>query len=122
MILIADRHASNTPEVLKEQEKAFKDVGEAYEVLSDSKKRFRYDQGQDLMDAGGSSGGGYYDPYDANQIFNMFFSTGSMGGGGMGGHPGHGHSRTGHAGGARYYSSNARGGGGGGGCSFNSQR
>jgi DnaJ family protein C protein 7 len=82
IILIADRHASNTTEVQREQEKAFKDVGEAYEVLSDSKKRFRYDNEQDLKVIGG-----FYDPYEANKMFNMFFSSevrrpaGGMGGG-----------------------------------------
>jgi len=99
-----DRHAGAPEAVQKEQEKNFKDVGEAYEVLSDQKRRFRYDQGHDLMEQGNSSGGSYYDPYDTNQLFNMFFSSS---GAGMG-HPG---GQGGRGTGARYYSSGGRGGG-----------
>jgi len=106
-----DRHSTATEAIQKEQEKNFKDVGEAYEVLSDQKKRFRYDQGHDLMETGHSGGGGYYDPYDANQLFNMFFSSG--GGAGMG-HPGHSHGRGGGGQRGGYYQA----GGGRGGCGF----
>lgn len=58
----------------------FKDIGEAYAVLSDETKRQRYDSGVDIedLDHGGGFGGGHGDPSD---IFNMFFG----GGGGMGG-------------------------------------
>jgi len=91
-----DRHASATDEVKKEQERLFKDLGEAYEVLSDSKKRFRYDQGVDLMDEGGFGGGGYADP--SNDFINVFFGNGGIpsfrpgqgaGGGGRGPHQFH---------------------------------
>ena len=41
----------------KEEEKKFKEVGEAFSVLSDAKKKSRYDGGQDLDDDGMNMGG-----------------------------------------------------------------
>lgn len=72
-----DRHASAPEAVQREQEKLFKDLGEAYEVLSDSKKRFRYDQGVDLMDD--NPGGGYASYHDPSADFlNVFFANGGI--------------------------------------------
>ena len=54
-----DRHSHDSVEVQKEEEKKFKEVGEAYAVLSDQKKRSRYDNGHDLEDLDGGGFGRY---------------------------------------------------------------
>merc|ERR1712038_1345417 len=93
MVHHPDRHSSASDDEKKEHETKFKEVGEAYAILSDEKKRRMYDNGQDLDDGGGH---GFHD-VDPNSIFQAFFGGGMGGMGGMGGQhfqfsgaPGHG--------------------------------
>ncbi len=74
---------AHDPEAKEKAEKMFKDIAEAYGVLSDKDKRRRYDMGQDLdgPDMGDFAGGAGLNPFD---IFRAFFSDGGMGGMGAG--------------------------------------
>ena len=71
----------------KEAEDKFKELSQAYEVLSDPKKRSTYDQfGHDAFTRSGRSNagggmGGFHDPFD---IFSQVFGGGGGGGGGGG--------------------------------------
>ncbi|CAB3385293.1 Hypothetical predicted protein [Cloeon dipterum] len=64
-----DRHANTSDVEKKEHERLFKDVGEAYAVLMDAKKRGRYDNGHDLDDEFDGHG---FNPMDAANLFSQF--------------------------------------------------
>lgn len=77
-----DKH-SQDDKSRKIAETKFKEIAEAYSVLSDPKKRQRYEQGFDPNDQAGGMG-----DFDPSSIFQMFFGGGgSPFGGGGGGDP-----------------------------------
>ena len=55
----ADKNSSMDLQEGVDSEAKFKEIGEAYSVLSDPEKRAQYDQGVDLQDMGGGGGGGF---------------------------------------------------------------
>ncbi|XP_014476717.1 PREDICTED: dnaJ homolog subfamily C member 7 [Dinoponera quadriceps] len=72
MVHHPDRHVNATEGEKKEQEKKFKEVGEAYGILSDPKKRSRYDRGHDIDDNEG------FQDIDPNAMFHSFFQQGNF--------------------------------------------
>lgn len=75
-----DKH-NESEEQTQLAERMFKDINEAYTILSDPKKKEMYDSGVDPNDpnAGFNMGGGFSGG-DASEIFKMFFQGGDLGG------------------------------------------
>ena len=63
----------------------FKDIGEAYAVLSDPQKRKMYDEGADIEEINSGGGAGGMHGMNPNDIFQMFMAGGMGGMGGRGG-------------------------------------
>jgi len=75
-----DRHSNATPEEKKEHETKFKELGEAYAILSDKNKKMRYDNGHDIEDILSGSAGRQTTAdfgFDPNEIFASFFGGGA---------------------------------------------
>ena len=72
----------------KEAEKKFKEINEAYAVLSDADKKTKYDQYGHAAFENGGAGGGYgagFEGFDFGDIFSSFFGGGDGGGFSFGG-------------------------------------
>jgi len=82
-----DKNPGNT-----EAEARFKDVSEAYDVLSDTKRRAEYDDARRLFGSGGRPGGfpggfsgsGGGQPFDVGDLFGSAGGTAGRGAGGLG--------------------------------------
>ncbi|KAL4447161.1 hypothetical protein ABPG74_014013 [Tetrahymena malaccensis] len=91
-------HPDKNQDNKEEADKVFRDINEAYQVLSDPEKKRMFDQGVDPND---QESGGMHADFNPNDIFKMFFGGGGGGGfdfGGAGGFPGGGFSQGGRGG------------------------
>lgn len=75
-----DRHPDADEKQKADQEKKFKDVGEAYNCLTDPNKRHRYDNGYDVAGDGPSCNMSGHDAFrmfggcDDDILNNLFFN------------------------------------------------
>jgi len=81
-----DKHTADTEDEKAVADKMFRDISEAYAVLSDKQKRQQYDVGADMEDGFQGFNGGAESNVDPNVIFRTFFGgDGDFGGFSMGG-------------------------------------
>merc|ERR1711915_360645 len=80
----------------KDHEQSFKEVGEAYAVLGDSKKKREYDSGQDIANTCMNEGFHDFDPFEMFRSFEGCHGSSNFGAGsdgfrssGFGGHSFH---------------------------------
>ena len=62
-----DKHSNGDEEERLNADRMFKDIGEAYSVMSDPQKKARYDQGADIEELDQPGHGGFHG--DPNDIF-----------------------------------------------------
>lgn len=98
----------NSEAAMKSAERKFKEIGEAYAILSDPEKKRMFDSGVDPNDHESGMGGHSHADVDPSQIFQMFFGGGGGMGGDMGGMFGGGGMNSG---GARQQFQSSSGGG-----------
>ncbi len=79
-----DKHVNDSPEGKKEAEEKFKEIAEAYGILSDKEKREKYDR-FGTVDGPDMSGFGDFGGMSADDIINIFAGRHGGGFGGFGG-------------------------------------
>jgi len=80
----AREHHPDVAKNKEEAEKKFKEINEAYQVLSDKNKRAQYDQfGSSSFNQGASSGGQYQNPFGGGSNKNGYTYTWSSNNGGQ---------------------------------------
>lgn len=78
-----DKQSSKSDAEKAEAEAKFKEVGEAYDVLSNPEKKERYDEGVDLEDLENPHAGHSHEEMDPSMLFHMFMQQQRGGHGGF---------------------------------------